>query len=70
MGAEVERVFSSTGLMVIDLDRQNQLKEGIIEAVECMKSWRTDVIFKETEQVQVMLGQLEAKGIRDKDTDL
>ena len=40
MSAEVEWVFSSTGLMVTD--RRNRLKEDAIEAVECMMSWRCD----------------------------
>ena len=62
MSSEVERVFSSTGLMVTD--RRNRLKEDIIEAAECMKSWQADgglVGFEETEQVRNMLEQLEVK---------
>ena len=41
MSSEVEHVFSScsTGLMVTG--RRSRL-EDIIEAAECMKSWRTD----------------------------
>ena len=68
MSSEVERVFSSTGLMVTD--RRNRLKEDIIEAVECMKLWAVNsgvVVFKDTQQVQAMLDQLEIKGVRDKD---
>jgi len=52
MSSEVERVFSSIGLMVTD--RCNRLKEDILEAVECMKSWQADgglVGFDEAEQV-------------------
>lgn len=62
MSSEVERVFSSTGMMITD--RRNRLKEDVIEAVECMKSWGADsgiISFKDTKQVQVMLEQLEAK---------
>ena len=69
MSSEVERVFSSTGLMITD--RRNRLKEDIVEAVECMKSWQADggiVSFKDTEQVRVMLEQLEAKSHGDRDT--
>ena len=40
MSSEVERVFSSTGLMLTD--RRNRLKEDVIEAAECMKSWQAD----------------------------
>ena len=68
MSSEVEWVFSSTGLMVTD--RRNRLKEDIIEAVECMKSWAVNsgvVVFNDTQQVQAMLDQLEIKGVRDKD---
>ena len=51
-------------------DRRNRLKEDFIEAVECMKSWSADggvIVFKDTDQVQAMLDQLEAKGVRDRD---
>ena len=68
MSSEVDRVFSSTGLMITD--GRNRLKEDIIEAVECMKSWSADsgvIVFKDTDQVQAMLDQLEAKGVRDRD---
>jgi len=64
MSSEVERVFSSTGLMVTD--RRNWLKEDIIEAAECMKSWQADgglVGFEEVEQVRSMLEQLEIKSM-------
>jgi len=64
MSSEVERVFSSTRLMVTD--RRNRLKEDIIEAAECMKSWQADgglVGFEEVEQVQSMLEQLEIKSM-------
>lgn len=68
MSSEVERVFSSTGLMITD--RRSRLKEDIIEAVECMKSWSADsgvVVFKDIDQVQALLDQLETKEVRDKD---
>ena len=48
LSSEVERVFSSTGLMVTDC--RNRLKEGIIEAIECVKSWAANsgvVVFKD-----------------------
>jgi len=64
MSLEVERVFSSTGLMITD--RRNRLKEDIIEAAECMKSWQADgglVGFQDIDQVRIMLEQLEAKGM-------
>jgi len=38
MSAEVDRVFSSTGLLITD--RRNRLKEDTIQAVECLKSWQ------------------------------
>jgi len=56
MSSEVERVFSSTGLMLTD--RRNRLKEDVIEAAECMKSWQADsglVGFQDIEQVRIML---------------
>ena len=52
MSSDVGRVFSSSGLMITDM--QNRLKEEIIEAVEYMKSWSADsgiVSFKNTEEV-------------------
>jgi len=64
MSSEVECVFSSTGLMLTD--RRNRLKEDVIEAAECMKSWQADgglVGFQDIEQVRIMLEQLEAKGM-------
>jgi len=67
MSAEVERVFSSTGLLITD--RRNRLKEDIIEAVECLKSWQKEgagiVMFKELDQLQDMLTQLEQKANLD-----
>ena len=73
MSSEVERVFSSTGLMITD--RRNRLKEDIIEAVECMKSWQSNGglgSFKNIEQVRVILEQLEGKTmtVRQKDKGL
>ena len=41
VSAEIERVFSSSGLLI--RDRRNCLKEDIIEAVEYLKSWTRDV---------------------------
>jgi len=67
MGSEVGRAFRSTGLMVTD--RRNRLKEDIIEAAECMKSWQAGgglVGFEEIDQVHSMLEQLEAKGMASK----
>ena len=64
MSAEVERVFSSTGLMITD--RRNRLKEDIIEAVECLKSWQKDgagiIIFHEVDHIDALLEQLDSKG--------
>ena len=37
MSAECERVFSSAKLLITD--RRGRLKEDIIEASECLKSW-------------------------------
>ena len=47
--------------------RGNRLKEESIEAIECMKSWTSNgsggaVQFKDSNQVRLMLEQLEAKG--------
>ena len=45
--------------------RHNRLKQDVIEAVECMKSWQADggqVGNQDFEQVRIMLEQLEAKG--------
>jgi len=56
MSAEVDRVFSSTGVMVTD--RRNRLWEDVVEVVECMKSWSADggiVSFKYMEQVQTRI---------------
>ena len=39
MSAEVERVFSSAKLLISDT--RNRLKEDIIEACECLKSFNT-----------------------------
>jgi len=67
ISAEVERVFSSTGLLITD--RRNRLREDIIEAVECLKSWHKEgagiVMFKELDQPQDMLTQLEQKANLD-----
>ena len=65
MSAEVERVFSSTGLLITA--RWNRLKDDIVEAVECMKSWASDgpaslLLFNDVEQVRTMLEELEDKG--------
>ena len=37
MSGECERVFSSVKLLLTD--RRNQMKEDVIEASECLKSW-------------------------------
>jgi len=37
MSADVERLFSSTGLTLSD--RRNRMGEGLLEALECLKSW-------------------------------
>lgn len=65
MSVEVERVFSSTGLLITD--RRNRLKDDIVEAVECMKSWASDgpaslLLFNDVEQGRTMLEELEDKG--------
>ena len=61
-------------VVLLIIYRRNRLKEDIIEAVECMKSWASDgpagvMPFKDADQVQVMLEQLEAKGTGDRDRD-
>jgi hypothetical protein len=38
MSASVERLFSSANITVSD--RRNRLAPDIIEAIECLKSWR------------------------------
>ena len=40
MSVEIERAFSSSGLLITD--RRNHLKEDIIEMVECLKSWTSE----------------------------
>ena len=65
MSAEVERVFSSTGLLITD--RRNRLKNDVVEAVECLKSWASEgpaslLLFKDIDQVRAMLEELEDKG--------
>ena len=50
----------------------DRLKEDVIEAIECMKSWDADgriVSFKDTEQVRVILEQLQAKSASGRDRD-
>jgi hypothetical protein len=37
MSAEVERVFSSSKILITD--RRNRLGDNVIAAVECLKSW-------------------------------
>ena len=47
-------------------NRRNHLKEDIIEAAECMKSWQADgglAGIQGIEQVRIMLEQLETKGM-------
>ena len=64
MSAEIERVISSSGLLLTD--RRNRLKEDVIAAAGCMKSWSSDgpgglVSLKDIEQVQELLQDLESK---------
>ena len=64
MSSEIERVFSSSALLLTD--RRNRLKEDIIEASECMKSWGTNGpsglhLYEDIEQVREMLGELDAQ---------
>ena len=64
MSSEIERVFSSSGLLLTD--RRNRLKEDIIEGAECMKSWSTDgpggvCTYKDIDEVRQMLHALQAK---------
>ncbi len=40
MSVEYERVFSATDYLIIG--RRNHLKEDIIEATSCLKSWLKD----------------------------
>ena len=40
MSAKPEQVFSSSKILISD--QQNQLKDDIIEALECLKSWEKD----------------------------
>ena len=40
MSSEIERVFSRSALLLTD--RRNRLKEDVIEATECMKSWNVN----------------------------
>ena len=81
MSDEVERVFSSSGLLITDrryVDiyyiyyttskltftfTSNQLKEDIIEAIECLKSWTKAgvVVFPEAAEVDGILEHLEKK---------
>ena len=79
MSAEVERVFSSAGklhncpyllqtmtefiLGLLLSNRRNRLKDDVIEAVECQKSWlRAGLLgFTEVEKLEEVLKQLEKK---------
>jgi hypothetical protein len=45
MSTEVERVFSSTKLIITD--RQARLKVDIIEACECLNHWEAAGIFRD-----------------------
>ena len=37
MSSEVERMFSSSKILISD--RRNKLGDSVIQAVECLKSW-------------------------------
>ena len=68
MSADIERVFSSSGLLITD--RRNRLKEDIIEAVECLKSWPSEnangiIPFKNSEEVDIMLKQLKDQAVEN-----
>jgi len=59
MLAQVERIFSSAGLSITT--RQNRLKEDIVEALKCQKSWyRSGLLsFPDLEQLSEVLSILE-----------
>ena len=70
MSSEIERVFSSSALLLTD--RRNRLKEDIIEASECMRSWGINSpgglhLYKDIEQVREMLGELEEQAVTSQD---
>lgn len=44
MSAEVERVFSSSALLITD--RRSNLKEDVIEASECLRSWHLNNVIR------------------------
>jgi hypothetical protein len=62
MSAEVERVFSSSKILITD--RRNRLGDNVIAAVECLKSWekisliQTDEIREVTELLQVLENEI------------
>jgi len=59
MSSKVERVFSSSKLLISDC--RNCLGDAVISAVECLKSWeRAGLIeMKVIQQVEVILVALE-----------
>jgi hypothetical protein len=61
MSSEVERVFSSSKILISD--RKNKLGDSVIQAVECLKSWEKAGLVKAEEicQVQELLIALEKK---------
>jgi len=62
MSAEVERVFSSSKILLSD--RRNRLGDDVIAAVECLKSWSKEGLVEalEIENLQLMLTALEREG--------
>jgi hypothetical protein len=63
MSSEVERVFSSSKILISD--RRNRLGDTVIQAVECLKSWEKAGLIKmeEVHQVQELLVALEKKQV-------
>ena len=75
ISSEVERIFSSAGILLdfyycyylliciglLLTHRRNRIKDDIIEAVKCQKSWFLSGIlgFAEVEKLEEVLGQLE-----------
>jgi len=63
MFAEVERVFSSSRILISD--RRNRLGDSVIAAVECLKSWERAGLAQvdEVREVDELLKALEKQQV-------
>ena len=57
MSTQVERVFSSSGLLITDL--QNRLDDKVTEAVELIKSWEKEGFSLEIDGTKISLDEFD-----------